>query len=64
MNDFKIFTFHTMTDGWRVEVYDLNNKLVEAFKARDGNDARTLVEAIERASPDQVMTLMASHHRR
>ena len=45
MSDFKIFTFHTMTDGWRVEVYDVNNRLIETCKARDGNDARTLVEA-------------------
>ena len=45
MNDFKIFTFHTMTDGWRVEVYDVNNRLVEVCKARDGDDAHTLVEA-------------------
>ena len=64
MSEFKIFTFHSTTDGWRVEVYDVNNRLMGTCKARDGNDARTLVEAIERASLDQVMTLMASHHRR
>ena len=45
MSEFKIFTFHTMTDGWRVEVYDLNNRLVKVCKVRDGDDARALVEA-------------------
>ncbi len=45
MSEFKIFTFHTMPEGWRVEVYDINNKLVKVCKARDGNDARSLVEA-------------------
>jgi len=45
MSDFKIFTFHALDDGWRVEVYDVNNRLVETCKARDGNDARALVEA-------------------
>ena len=45
MSDFKIFTLHMGRDGWRVEVDDFNNRLVETCKARDGNDARALAEA-------------------
>lgn len=45
MCDFKIFTFHSAWDGWRLEIYDVNNGLIKVCKAKDGNDVRTLVEA-------------------
>ena len=45
MSDFKIFTFHTTRDGWRLEVYDINNRLVKICKAKDRDDARAVANS-------------------
>jgi len=44
MRDFKIFTFHTTSEGWRLEVYDINNRLVKICNAKDRDDARAMAE--------------------
>ena len=45
MSDFKILTFHTTRDGWRLEVYDINNRLVKICKAKDRDDARAVANS-------------------
>jgi hypothetical protein len=40
MSEYKIFTFHSLSYGWRLEVYDLNSRLVRVFKAKELEDAR------------------------
>jgi|GEM_PF-5459973 hypothetical protein len=45
MIEYKIFTFHSQPDRWRVEVYDINNRLVEVYKAKDREDARAVAES-------------------
>lgn len=45
MSEYKIFTFHTVPDGWRWEVYDINNRLVKICNAKDRDEARVMAES-------------------
>lgn len=52
MSEFKIFTFHTTSNGWRLEVYDINNRLVKICKAKDRDDARAMAESYMESPSD------------
>jgi hypothetical protein len=45
LTEYKIFTFHTAPNGWRLEVYDINNRLVKVCNAKDRDEAQAMAES-------------------